>query len=548
MNTLWVSRLVLAVTCGSWCATETLAFQAGWAPSLGAPLLHVGTVAIYSPWTGWVWAWWWAFLAPTAFVRAGCVFVGIAGLCCLRRGASSLVKAGVAQWATRQDLQDAGLMAPHGIVLGKWGRTVLRYDGEAHTLIVAPTRSGKTTSTAIPTLLEWQESVFVHDAKSELYEKTAGWRHQFSQVVRLDPTDPTSDQYNPLCGIRLATAHEIRDTSLIVDMLVDPEGEPVHGGAAQHFRELTIDLHTGVVLHGLYTGQATTLAALDAFFMSEATLESVFAAMRQTAHTRDGCHPAVRRAVHAVRRLADRELSGVQSTASRALRLYLDPLVAHMTNKSAFTLRDLRERVRPFSLYLTIPYSDQERLRPLGRLLVRQFLDYCTQRQHGWKHRMLMLIDEMQALNRLPTLSTALNFVAGYGVRLCLITPSLHELDRLYGRDHNFTESCHVRMVFAPNDDEIAAKFSRMTGMTEVEKQRQSVSEDMGRLFSQRRSSSTERTTEALLSPTALMQLPSDRLLLLVGNAPPALVRKARYFQRRTWRRWSQTPLPRRTP
>jgi type IV secretory pathway TraG/TraD family ATPase VirD4 len=103
-------------------------------------------------------------------------------------------------------------------------------------------------------------------------------------------------------------------------------------------------------------------------------------------------------------------------------------------------------------------------------------------------------------------------------------------------------------MVFAPNDDEIAAKFSRMTGMTEVEKQRQSVSEDMGRLFSQRRSSSTERTTEALLSPTALMQLPSDRLLLLVGNAPPALVRKARYFQRRTWRRWSQTPLPGRAP
>src|SRR3979409_1334046 len=120
----------------------------------------------------------------------------------------------------------------------------------------------------------------------------------------------------------------IRRHHLLLGMLLGQVVERGNGGAAHHFRELTIDLHTGIVLHGLYTGQATTLAALDTFFMSEATLDTVLAEMRQTAHTRDGCHPAVRRAVHAVRRLVDRELSGVQSTASRALRLYLDPLVA----------------------------------------------------------------------------------------------------------------------------------------------------------------------------------------------------------------------------
>jgi type IV secretion system protein VirD4 len=244
-----------------------------------------------------------------------------------------------------------------------------------------------------------------------------------------------------------------------------------------------------------------------------------------------------------VGRLADRELSGVLSTASRGLRLYLDPLVARMTNTSSFTWQDLRERTRPMTLYLSVPYSDQQRLRPLSRLLIRQLLGYTTQHLPGWRHRLLGVIDEVQALNRLQALSEALNYAAGYGVTLCLITPSLHELDRLYGQNNNFLEGCHVRVAYAPNDFTIAQRFSRQTGEMEAQKVRQSWSQDVGSLLG-RKTTSAEVERKPLLSPTGLMQLHKEQVLLLVGNMPPAMLTKARYWKHRLWRRRSQIKAP----
>jgi type IV secretion system protein VirD4 len=410
-------------------------------------------------------------------------------------------------------------MARSGVVLGKWGWTTLRYDGQVHTLMVAPTGSGKSTSLCIPTALSWQHSLFVTDPKQEVYTLSAGWRRLFSTVIHLNPTAADSDCFNPLSAIRLETEYEIRDTMLLTDILVDPEGERAHSATAQHFRDLTNVFLQGIVLHGLYTGTATTLTELDQFFFSESSMAAVLKEMESTSHTLDGVHPAVQRSVHLLRRLADRELSGVLSTVSRALQMTMDPLVARMTSSNDFRLQDLRERHRPLSLYLTVPYSDQERLRPLSRLITRQVLDYTTHRLGGWRHRMLLLIDECQALGYMPALAQALNFVRGFGMQLVLITPSLNDLDRLYGEKNNFVEGAHLRVVFAPNDAGIAEKFSRMTGMHEqVEGQT---------TYEQR-----------LLSQTGLTYLPKDKGLLLIGNGGyPALITKAPYYQSRRLRR-----------
>ncbi len=410
-------------------------------------------------------------------------------------------------------------MARSGIVLGKWGWRTLRYNGDVHTLMVAPSGSGKTTTLGIPTALTWKHSLFVHDPKGELHPASKDWRSTFSRVISLNPTSPDSDCYDPLKAIRWNKDQETRDVALLTDILVDPEGEPPGSATAQHFRDLCNAFLHGVVVHGFYTSQATTLRELDEFFFSEASLEAVLKEMEHTGHTEDGPHYAVVRSVRMLKRLDDRQLSGVLSTASRALQMTMDPLVARMTSSSSFTLQDLRERQRPMSLYLTVPYADQERLRPLSRLIVRQVLDYSTQHLGGWRHRLCMLIDECQALHRMPALPSALNFVRGYGLNLVLITPSLNEFDRLYGHANNFVEGCHLRVIFAPNDPSIAERFSRMTGTEDVpDMRRQGVT-----------------TEERLLSATGVTYLPQDQGLLLIGNGGyPALIRKAPYY--RNWR------------
>ena len=545
-----VKRLVLGLLLlllASFVASEVFAWQHGWHKNLGRPLTSLQRVPLYSPDSIWLWAYQWGYATPRHFQGAAIAALVTLGLVAypFRKKTEA---SDVARWANSDEVREGGLYAPHGTVLGKYKGRILRHGGTTHTLVVAPTDAGKTTSTAVPTVLDTEpgpeeDTLILHDPKNELYDLTAGYRATFTTVIHLDPTSPISDRYNPLAAVRWGTEHEIRDMSMIATIMANPDSDP-QDDTGQHFGELVTDLNIGVGLHGLYTGQAKTMRELDDFYMSEDNLMHLFRQMAKTHHTSAGCHPAVRRAMRIMSRLKGDELSGVLSTASRALRMYLDPLVARMTSASDFTLMDVRERSKPMTLYLTVPYSEQERLRPLSRLILRQILGYCTQRLDGWQHPVRAIIDEVQALRRFMAISEALNYARGYGFTFVLITPSLHELDRQYGPNNNFLESCQVRVAYAPNDFRIADRFSHQTGQTEAEKTRQTFAQDV-RTMVGRRSTSTETVEKPLLSPTGLMYgLKREQVLLLVGNMFPLIVTKARYWKHRLWRTRSQILAP----
>ena len=211
------------------------------------------------------------------------------------------------------------------------------------------------------------------------------------------------------------------------------------------------------------------------------------------------------------------------STTTRTLRLYTDPLVARMTDRSDFSLRDLRERARPMSLYLSIPFGDQERVRSWTRLVLRQLLDYAVHQKEGWPWKLLCMIDEVPGLKRLNLLTDGLNYFAGYGVRLALITPSLEELIDTYGVHHNFLEGCKIKLVFGQEDAKVAEVFSQRVGMTEVMRTRQ-----MGRYRVR------EPVKEPLLSATALTNLGRDKQLIIVGEHK-VIARKVHYMSHSRW-------------
>jgi len=80
--------------------------------------------------------------------------------------------------------------------------------------------------------------------------------------------------------------------------------------------------------------------------------------------------------------------------------LFLDPLVAYNTNDSDFSIAQLNSLPEPVSLYLVVPPSDQERLKPLFRLLLSQNNQTLTRevethrpapRQAGWWPRTQVL-------------------------------------------------------------------------------------------------------------------------------------------------------------
>jgi type IV secretion system protein VirD4 len=90
----------------------------------------------------------------------------------------------------------------------------------------------------------------VNDIKGENWALTAGWRQRTlrSACLKFDPTAApgSAARYNPLLEVR-PWPGDVRDTQLIADMLIDPDGQ----GTRDHWDLTAHDLLVGVILHVL---------------------------------------------------------------------------------------------------------------------------------------------------------------------------------------------------------------------------------------------------------------------------------------------------------
>jgi type IV secretion system protein VirD4 len=150
--------------------------------------------------------------------------VGSLGLLLGRGRRTTPESYGSARWSTRQEIRQAGLFQPKGVVLGRLGRRYLCDDSDRHVLLVGPTRGGKGVGIIIPTLLVWRESVIVLDPKDgENVDISADWRRGLGPVYAFTPMRSPQTRINVLDTIRLKTQDEFGDAQVIAQSLVAPE-------------------------------------------------------------------------------------------------------------------------------------------------------------------------------------------------------------------------------------------------------------------------------------------------------------------------------------
>jgi type IV secretion system protein VirD4 len=134
-----------------------------------------------------------AYIAASGGLIAAAVAIGMSVW--HAREAKNAETYGSARWAQPKEIEQAGLLGPDGVVLGRRQRSYLRHDGPEHVLCFAPTRSGKGVGLVIPSLLTWPGSAIVHDIKGENWQLTAGFRAQHGRVLLFDPTNAKSSAY-----------------------------------------------------------------------------------------------------------------------------------------------------------------------------------------------------------------------------------------------------------------------------------------------------------------------------------------------------------------
>jgi type IV secretion system protein VirD4 len=335
---------------------------------------------------------------------------------------------------------------------------------------------------------------------------------------------------------------EVRDVQNIADILVDPEGARER---RDHWEKTAHALLVGAILHVLYAEEEKTLARVATFLSDPArSIRRTLCIMLTTNHLGTDAEPLVHPVVASVARellnKSENERSGVVSTAMSFLSLYRDPLIAATTARSDWRIADLMGAERPVSLYLVVPPSDISRTRPLVRLILNQIARRLTEtlqaaNDNRPRRQLLLMLDEFPAFGRLDFFESSLAFMAGYGVRAFLVAQSLHQIDKAYGPNHAILDNCHVRVVFAPNDERTAKRLSDALGTaTELRAQRNLSGKRLSAWLSHT-SISQQETPRPLLTAGEILQLSADEALVLVSGLPPIRARKLKYFTDRNF-------------
>ena len=429
---------------------------------------------------------------------------------------------GDARWATGLEIGRARLQKKRGLLLGKKGGKYLINDEPLHTLVAAPTRSGKGVGIVIPNLLSWNGSVVVLDIKKENYQLTAGYRAEYQKVFMWSPMDARSACYNPFDFVSEKGPTRITDIQKLAQILLPrPEhGETMWVNEAQ-------SLFLGVALLVLDDSEMpSTLGQVYRILMADARLGKIAEEALDNPDLDTACHEALAN----YKNKAEKERSGVKSSLTSALALWANPNIDAATSRSDFDLRDFRRKRS--SVYVGVGQDQLLTLAPLLNMFFQQAVAELSKSlpDDNEPHEVLFLIDEFPMLGAMPTLQKGLALLAGYKIRIVLITQGLGQLDEIYGRQatEGILQNCALQVFFASNDDTTTNYISNRLGSKTVRVRSRSQSQDWTSA-----STSTSYIARPLLPPEEVRRLDPKKAIIFKETARPILAEKLRYYEDR---------------
>ena len=445
---------------------------------------------------------------------------------------------GSARFASRKELKKH--QGGEGLLIGRNPHTgrLLRYDGPAHLITLAPTRAGKGVGTVIPNLLGVDRSVLVIDPKGENARIAGEARRRLGTTHVLDPfgvsntgkvSGMPSAAYNPLDRLTPDSLDLGEDAASLTEALVmDPPGQVTEAHWNEEAKAILGGLIMFCVCHE--DRDRRCLATVREYLTLPPEKLRALLELMQDSNEAAGL---VARAANRFLGKADREAASVLSNAQRHTHFLDSPRIAKVTSRSDFHFSDLRHRIT--SVFLALPPNRMDAYSRWLRLLVSQALQDIARDAEasvgaqGASQRLkapaLFLLDEFAALGRLEAVERAMGLMAGYGLQLWPILQDMSQLRDLYSdRAGTFIANAGVQQVFGVNDFETAKWLSQMIGQETTGYQTDSYKPGDNPSFS------NNLTGRDLLTPDEIMQMPPNVQLLRVQGQPSALAQKLRYY------------------
>ena len=432
---------------------------------------------------------------------------------------------GKAHWASLREITKARLFAKTGVILGKFKNQYLISDHPTHSIIVAPTRSGKGVGIVVPNLLNWPGSVICFDVKHENYRKTAGFRKEHGHDVFMwSPMDEhgLSHRYNPLDAVSKDPHQCVSDLQVIAKILIQdpPKSDPIWASEARA-------LFVGLALYVMNNNaMASTIGAINRLLGTEADLGDV---CRHIVQTHPELTSTVKKSLMNFANKAAKERSGVKSSLNQALNLWDNPLIDAATSKTDFKIEDLRRK--KLSIYVGVLTGQIETLTPLLRIFFEQIITKLSMKEPGKDepHKVLMLLDEFHMLGRIDSMTTAFTLLAGYNVRVMAVVQSLNWLDVTYGREkrNGILSCCAHQVFFATNDLATAQYVAESCGQQTVEVTSRSKKKSMRY---EAPMDNVSQRGRPLIEKHEMRDFPDNQQIILVESSSPIKANKLKYF------------------
>jgi len=446
------------------------------------------------------------------------------------------------RWARRRDLR--GLFARRAragtFLIGYHGRTPLATEAETSTLVIGPTRSGKTTCVVIPNLFDWDGPAIVTSTKSELVDTTGAQRQTVGPVFVYDPSGELDDRYTTVTWSPLVGCEDLDRAWTVASWLC----AGLQHGSARGDSDWVHWAESGKLLIAplLFAAASSGHTIVDVrTWIHGFDLVTPLGIIEETlvAHSDDATDDASRAAVMltSIDQRPERERGTVFSTVMRIFNALNERAVA----RSASTNRlDAASFItRKGTLYLCTPRLAPERVASLfvGLLMtvVTEAYGIADRSPRGRLDPGLgLFLDELANVIPIEDLPSLASQGAGRGVNLLSIVQDLSQLRARYGSDraHSILNNHACKLILpGVSDPETTELISRLLGRsayTDVQ---------VSRAPDGRETRSYSVRHDHLAPPDALRQLRSGTAIVVYRGRPPAVVRMRPWFTVERYRR-----------
>lgn len=442
---------------------------------------------------------------------------------------------GSAQWASAHELQGAQLLHaptqldhPSSILLGVLPGPnnspmagQIHWDGEGHLLTVAPTRSGKSTTTIVPNLVRYRGSCVVLDPKGELYRDTAGWRAaNVGPVYRIAPFAEMTDAFNPL--MTMARPSDARE---LAELIV-----PDDPHASDFFKLDAVPFLAALMWFVAQTAPLPYRNLAEVRHLTASSLQDFRSVVERMALSDD---PAIRNPAQVVlSKDPEKAVRTLRDTLSSHLSFLDDPGITKACSSNDIDFRTLKDR--PATVYVSVPFNKLSAFAPFLKILLTTALEAMVENERQPDIPVLFILDEFLSLKSFPKFRDAIRTHAGAGVRLWFFLQDIPTLEEYYPTSWKAFFNASVKQFFGTDDGFTGKLVSEWLGDSTVAYRTSALSANSststGTIFD--RDANRGNTVNQSVAFSARALLTPDEVVRLLSGTNPDKTRHGLLFMR----------------